>query len=87
MFEDLTQKLEIVFKKLRGEGKISETNIGESLREALDTAERANVEIYISHLYPPANEPDAAADELLEENRILAIARAGRCSNSSDWRF
>ncbi len=33
MFEDLTQKLEIVFKKLRGEGKISETNIGESLRE------------------------------------------------------
>jgi signal recognition particle subunit SRP54 len=33
MFEDLTQKLESVFKKLRGEGKISEANVAESLRE------------------------------------------------------
>ena len=33
MFEDLSQKLELVFKKLRGQGKITEANIGESLRE------------------------------------------------------
>jgi signal recognition particle subunit SRP54 len=33
MFEDLTQKLELVFRKLRGEGKISEANVAESLRE------------------------------------------------------
>jgi signal recognition particle subunit SRP54 len=33
MFEDLSQKLEIVFKKLRGQGKITEANVGESLRE------------------------------------------------------
>jgi signal recognition particle subunit SRP54 len=33
MFEDLSQKLELVFKKLRGQGKISEANIAESLRE------------------------------------------------------
>ena len=33
MFEDLSQKLEVVFKKLRGEGKISEANVTESLRE------------------------------------------------------
>jgi len=33
MFEDLTQKLETVFKKLRGQGKITEANISESLRE------------------------------------------------------
>jgi len=33
MFEDLTQKLELVFKKLRGQGKISEENVTESLRE------------------------------------------------------
>lgn len=33
MFEDLTQKLELVFKKLRGQGKISESNVEESLRE------------------------------------------------------
>ncbi len=33
MFEELTQKLETVFKKLRGQGKITEVNISESLRE------------------------------------------------------
>ncbi|MBI5215981.1 MAG: signal recognition particle protein [Ignavibacteriae bacterium] len=33
MFEDLSQKLESVFKKLRGQGKITESNITESLRE------------------------------------------------------
>ncbi len=33
MFEDLSQKLELVFKKLRGQGKITEANIAESLRE------------------------------------------------------
>ena len=33
MFEDLSQKLELVFKKLRGQGKISEANVAESLRE------------------------------------------------------
>jgi signal recognition particle subunit SRP54 len=33
MFESLSQKLEVIFKKLRGEGRISEANIAESLRE------------------------------------------------------
>lgn len=33
MFESLSQKLETVFKKLRGEGKITEANITETLRE------------------------------------------------------
>jgi signal recognition particle subunit SRP54 len=33
MFEELSQKLEQVFKKLRGQGKITEANVGESLRE------------------------------------------------------
>ncbi len=33
MFEELSQKLELVFKKLRGQGKITEANIAESLRE------------------------------------------------------
>ena len=33
MFEELTQKLESIFKKLRGQGKISESNIADSLRE------------------------------------------------------
>lgn len=33
MFEDLSLKLEGVFKKLRGQGKISEANVAETLRE------------------------------------------------------
>jgi len=33
MFESLSQKLESVFKKLRGEGRITEANVAESLRE------------------------------------------------------
>ncbi len=33
MFEELSQKLEGVFKKLRGQGKISEENVAETLRE------------------------------------------------------
>ncbi|HAL56079.1 MAG TPA: signal recognition particle protein [Bacteroidetes bacterium] len=33
MFESLSQKLEAVFKKLRGEGRITEANVAETLRE------------------------------------------------------
>ena len=33
MFESLSQKLETVFRKLRGEGRLSEVNVAESLRE------------------------------------------------------
>lgn len=33
MFESLSQKLELIFKKLRGEGKLTEANIVDSLRE------------------------------------------------------
>ena len=33
MFETLSDKLELTFKRLRGQGKISENNIEEALRE------------------------------------------------------
>ena len=33
MFESLSQKLESVFKKIRGEGRITEANVAENLRE------------------------------------------------------
>ncbi len=33
MFEDLSQKLDLVFKRLRGQGRITEENVAESLRE------------------------------------------------------
>jgi len=33
MFDDLSRKLDAVLKKLRGQGKISEANVAETLRE------------------------------------------------------
>ena len=33
MFENLSEKLNRAFKNLRGQGKITEENIGEALRE------------------------------------------------------
>ena len=33
MFDALTQKLEVALKRLRGQGRISEENIAETLRE------------------------------------------------------
>lgn len=33
MFEELTQKLETAFKKIRGQGKLTEKNISDALRE------------------------------------------------------
>ncbi len=33
MLEEISQKLDNVFKKLRGQGKISEKNISDSMRE------------------------------------------------------
>lgn len=33
MFEDLSRKLDIVLKRLRGQGKVSEANVAETLRE------------------------------------------------------
>lgn len=33
MFQDLSEKLEVVLKKLKGHGKLSEKNIADSLKE------------------------------------------------------
>lgn len=33
MFDNLSQRLQQVLKKLRGEGRLTEENIGEALRE------------------------------------------------------
>ena len=33
MFEELTEKLELIFKKLRGQGKLTEANLKGALRD------------------------------------------------------
>jgi signal recognition particle subunit SRP54 len=62
MFEDLTSKLELVFKKLRGQGKISEENIAESLREIRRVLLNADVNYKV-------------ARDFIEAVRVRAIGR------------
>ena len=45
MFESLTDKLELTFKKLRGQGKITEKNIDDALREVRLALLEADVHI------------------------------------------
>lgn len=48
MFQDLTEKFEDVFKKLRGHGKLSETNISETLREVRRVLLEADVNFKVA---------------------------------------
>jgi len=48
MFENLTDRLEGVFKKLRGHGKLSEENIGEALREVRGALLEADVNFKVA---------------------------------------
>ena len=52
--------------------RYGDLDVAASVREALDTAERAGATLNISHLYPRANQPLQAADQLLE---LLADGR------------
>ncbi len=48
MFEELTEKFEQIFKKLRGQGKLKEKNIEESMREVRRTLLEADVNYKIA---------------------------------------
>lgn len=65
MFEDLTQKLETVFKKLRGHGKISEANIAESLREVRRVLLDADVNYKVAKQFIEDVQQRAVGQEVL----------------------
>ena len=48
MFENLSDRLEGVFKKLRGHGKLTEENIGEALREVRGALLEADVNFKVA---------------------------------------
>lgn len=48
MFQTLTEKLEAVFKKLRGQGRITEENVAESLREVRRVLLDADVNLHVA---------------------------------------
>jgi signal recognition particle subunit SRP54 len=48
MFDDLTRKLEVVFKRLRGQGRITEANVAETLREIRRILLNADVHLAVA---------------------------------------
>ena len=65
MFESLTQKLEIAFKKLRGQGKITPQNIEESLREVRRALLDADVNYKVTKQFIEDVQKRAVGQEVL----------------------
>jgi signal recognition particle subunit SRP54 len=66
MFEDLSQKLDLVFKKLRGQGKISEENVSESLREVRRVLLDADVNFKVVKQFIEDVQKRAVGQEVLQ---------------------
>jgi signal recognition particle subunit SRP54 len=66
MFSSLTDKLELVFKKLRGAGRLSEKNIQESMREVRRALLEADVNYRVAKEFVAAVEQKAVGTEVLQ---------------------
>jgi len=65
MFESLTDKLELTFKKLRGQGKITEKNIEDSLREVRLALLEADVNFTVVKKFVESVKSKALGQEVL----------------------
>lgn len=65
VFESLSQKLEAVFKKLRGQGKISEENVAETLREVRRVLLDADVNYKVARQFVEDVQKRAVGQEVL----------------------
>ena len=79
MFESLTEKLELTFKKLRGEGKISEKNIDDALREVRFALLEADVHVKVVRTFLDSVKAKSLGQEVLlsltPEQQFLKIVR------------
>jgi signal recognition particle subunit SRP54 len=79
MFESLTEKLELTFKRLRGQGKISEKNIDDALREVRLALLEADVHITVVKNFLDAVKVKAFGQEVLQsltpEQQFIKIVR------------
>jgi signal recognition particle subunit SRP54 len=79
MFESLTDKLELTFKKLRGQGKISEKNIDDALREVRLALLEADVHIKVVKNFLETVKAKSLGQEVLQsltpEQQFLKIVR------------
>lgn len=65
MFETLTQKLDAVFKRLRGQGRITEANVAESLREVRRVLLDADVNLQVAKEFIDNVQRKAVGQEVL----------------------
>jgi signal recognition particle subunit SRP54 len=79
MFETLTDKLELTFKKLRGQGKITERNIEESLREVRLALLEADVHFKVVKSFTEAVKGKALGQQVLlsltPDQQLIKIVR------------
>jgi signal recognition particle subunit SRP54 len=66
MFSNLTDKLELAFKKLRGLGKISEANIKDSMREVRQALLEADVNFKVARDFVKSVQEKAVGTEVLK---------------------
>ena len=66
MFEELTDRLEIVFKKLRGRGKLTEKNIKEALKEVRRALLEADVNYKVAREFIDEIQVKAVGEEVLK---------------------
>ena len=66
MFDSLTDKLDNVFKKLRGAGRLSEKNIQDSMREVRQALLEADVNYKVAKRFVKAVQEKAVGEEVLK---------------------
>jgi signal recognition particle subunit SRP54 len=79
MFESLTDKLELTFKRLRGQGKISEKNIDDALREVRLALLEADVHVKVVKNFIESIKVKSLGQEVLQsltpEQQFIKIVR------------
>lgn len=79
MFESLTDRLELTFKKLRGQGKITEKNIDDALREVRLALLEADVHIGVVKSFLESVKSKSLGQEVLQsltpEQQLIKIVR------------
>ena len=79
MFESLTDKLELTFKRLRGQGKISEKNIDDALREVRLSLLEADVHVKVVKNFIESIKAKSLGQEVLQsltpEQQFIKIVR------------
>ena len=66
MFEELTSRFESVFKKIRGQGKLSEDNISEAMREVKRALLEADVNYRVVKKFTADVQAKALGGEVLK---------------------